>query len=162
MGAERTWEDVCGFVNNKAALCWFASADAQGRPHVTPIGSFFLTAPGRGFYFEHYPKTMRGHFRDNAQVTILAQGGSRLAFLWAMLVGHTSNHAGIRLFGTVGGRRDASPGEFELFRRRVRFFRPFRGCDILWGGMRRVRDVALDDFERLELGRLHRRSMEAA
>ena len=49
------WQQVRATVRGASASsmhCAIASIGADGRPHVTPIGSVMLTEPGRGVYLD--------------------------------------------------------------------------------------------------------------
>ncbi len=72
---------------------------------------------------------------------------TRWQMLRALLLGRASRPFGVRLHGTAGERREATPEERERFLRRVRRFRFLRGHGLLWGKLRTVRDVRFDAIE---------------
>lgn len=132
-----------------------ATTGDDGRPHVTPIGSVVLTEPGRGFYFEEYPTRLPRNLRHDPRVSILAVNSSRWFWLRALLRGRFSAPPAIRLRGRVVGEpRPATARELALWQRRIRLLRPLRGYDLLWGRLRRVRDLELDGAEPVLLGRM--------
>lgn len=155
------WEDIRTLCNQGAPYCTLATVAEDGAPHVTPIGSLFLTAPGRGFYFEKYPSAMPRHFAANPRVSILALRFSAPGFTLAMARGRFAALPGVRLQATAGERREATPEETAMFARRVRPFRWFRGHGLLWSDLRQVRDLAVHAAEGLNLGAMTYRPPEA-
>ncbi len=130
-----------------------ASLGPDGRPHVTPIGSVVLTEPGRGFYFEEFPTRLPRNLHRDPRVSILAVNSSRLFWLRALFVGRFPAPPAIRLHGRVVGEpREATAGELARWRRRVRLLRGLRGYSLLWGRLRRVRDLEIDAAEPVRLG----------
>lgn len=124
-----------------------ASVKDDGSPHVTPIGSLVLGDEGCGVYFEEYPITLPQNLRRDRRVCIIAVNTSRWRMLWTMLRGKASQPFGVRLYGTVGERRAATPEEIKRFLHRVRFYRFLRGHRLLWGKLRTVREVRFHAFE---------------
>jgi len=130
-----------------------ATVGADGEPCVTPIGSVVLTEPGRGFYFEEFPTRLPRNLRRDPRVSILGVNSSRLFWLRALLFGRFPAPPAIRLSGRVVGEpRDATAGELALWQRRVSSLRRLRGYALLWGRLRRVRDLEIDIAEPVLLG----------
>ena len=57
---------------------------------------------------------------------------------------------GVRLFGTVGEQRDATPAEVERLAASIRTTRGLKGHELLWGSLRRVRDMRFTAFAPVE------------
>jgi hypothetical protein len=130
-----------------------ATVGADGQPHVTPIGSVLLTDPGRGFYFEEFPTTLPRNLRRDPRVSILAVNSGRGLWLRALVMGRFAAPPAIRLHGrVVGGPREATAQELARWQRRVRLLRRLRGHALLWGRLRRVRDLEIDAAEPVRLG----------
>jgi hypothetical protein len=128
-----------------------ASINEDGSPHVTPIGSLLLGEEGRGVYFENYPRNLPRNLQRDQRVCIAAVNTSRWPLIWALFRGKASRPIGVRLYGTVGERRAATPEEVDGFLHRVRFFRFFRGHRLLWGNLHTVREVLFHAFEPVRL-----------
>jgi pyridoxamine 5'-phosphate oxidase-like protein len=124
-----------------------ASVREDGGPRVTPIGSLLLGEAGHGLYFEAYAVGLQRDLARNPRVCVMALSITRWQMLRALLLGRASRPFGVRLHGTAGERREATPEERERFLRRVRRFRFLRGHGLLWGKLRTVRDVRFDAIE---------------
>ncbi len=139
----------------RAFYASIATVDADGRPHVTPIGSLILSRePGRGFWFERFTTTLPRNLEGDSHLCALVVD-TRLR-LWgrALLTGQFPKAPGLRLRGTAGARRQATDRERELFQRRVRFARWTRGHQLLWSNFDRGREVTFDEVLPLRLGRM--------
>jgi len=153
MDAVAHWDELRTFFNGNVR-CVFASAGQNGAPHATPIGSFFLTEPGRGFYLEKLPATMPQDFKHNPAVCIYGSGMTNMGFLWALIKGEFARAPAYRLYGRAGERRESTAEELAAFARRTRLFRGFKGARMLWSGMRYARDVFIESADGLNLGAL--------
>jgi hypothetical protein len=131
-----------------------ASVGEDGAPHVTPIGSILLTEPGRGLFFDRYATGLAQRLQGDQRVCVLAVNGSRWELLKALWRGEARKPFGVKLHGTVGERRDATPDELERFRRRVHGLRFLRGHGLLWGKLRIVREVRFHAFEPIRIAPL--------
>jgi hypothetical protein len=132
-----------------------ATVDAEGAPHVTPIGSLILTGPGRGFFFEDLTSQLSMNLDRDPRLCVLAVDSGLLFWLKALFRGRFSRPPAVRLRGRVTGpARDATQAERGLWLRRVRHVRFLRGHDLLWGGMGQARDVILDEVEPVNVGPL--------
>lgn len=128
-----------------------ASVGADGKPHVTPIGSVLLTEPGRGFFFEIFTRPLPA----GTAVSILGVNSSRRFWLASLFRGRFPHPPGLRLHGRiVGETRAATPEEQALFRRRVGWARWTKGYGLLWKRLERVRDLEIERSEWIRLGRM--------
>jgi hypothetical protein len=150
------WREIRSVFNAAFASSFhfaIATVGANGEPHVTPIGSVVLTEPGRGFYFEEFPTHLPRNLRHDPRVSILGVNSSRSFWLRALLFGRFPSPPAIRLQGRVVGEpREATASELALWQRRVRPLRRLRGYALLWGRLRRVRDLEIDTAEPVLLG----------
>jgi uncharacterized protein len=121
-----------------------ATVNADGSPHVTPIGSLILRDKGKGFFFEEYLGATARNFQTDKRICVLAVNTSHWMFLKALFLGRYTAPEAIRLAGTVGEKHEATPEEMKLFRRRVGRYRFLKGHGLLWGRFRFVRDVTFD------------------
>ena len=64
-----------------------ASVDENGKPHVTPIGSLILGAPGKAIYFEEFTSKLPNNIKTNKFVSVLAVNSSKLFWLISLIKG---------------------------------------------------------------------------
>ena len=131
-----------------------ASVGHDGAPHLTPIGSLVLGAVGEGFYFEEYAAGLARRLQRDQRVCVMAVNSGRWELLKTLWRGEARRPFGVRLHGTVGERRNATPDELERFRHRVRSLRYLRGHGLLWGRLRTVREVRFHAFEPVRIAPL--------
>ncbi|MEJ2543602.1 MAG: hypothetical protein P8Y99_05995 [Calditrichaceae bacterium] len=129
-----------------------ASVDKDNNPTVTPIGSLFLNKNSTGYYFEKYPHKLEEHAKKNKNICVLAVNSGRLFWLKALYRGKFDSHPGIKLYGVLGDRRDATHVEIERLNRRMQATRWLKGNHYLWGHMPHVRDIKFTKAEKINLG----------
>lgn len=129
-----------------------ATINEDGTPHITPIGSLILDNNKKGFYFEEYVSNMSRNFQHNKRVCVMAVNSSTWFGIKSFFLGRFVSPPAVRLIGTVGEKREATPQELELFRKRVRKYLMFRGYDLLWSRLKYVRDIYFDSFEPVHAG----------
>jgi len=135
--------------------CAMATVNADGSPHVLPIGSLFLKEAGKAYYFEKFPKITRANLEQDQRLCILAAPGGFWFFLQALFTGQFRSAPGVRLQGRAGVRREATAEELRQVQDRLKPYRIFQrlpGYRALWGDMRFVREMTIDSFEPLRLG----------
>lgn len=132
----------------------FATANEDGTPHITPIGSLILRGNKTGFFFEEFPDKMRKNFKNNKRVCVLAINAGKFYWLKSLLKGRFAHPPGVRLMGTVGERRKATEEEIAAWQKRVRFAKGLRGYSLLWKNMNWVRDIHFDGFEPVHVGKM--------
>ncbi|WP_166906026.1 pyridoxamine 5'-phosphate oxidase family protein [Mycobacterium sp. DL440] len=118
-----------------------ASADADGSPTITPIGTIFLREDCTGFYFDQYTERLAENLDINPHVCVMAVDGGRAFWLRSLLTGRFRKAIGVRLYGTAGPRRPATPDELNEVHKRVRLMRATRGGRTLWSDFSHVRDL---------------------
>lgn len=151
---EAAWPEIRR-VFARSIYASIATVDADGCPHVTPIGSLLLhREPGRGFWFERFTTQMPRNLEGETRLCVLAVN-TRIS-LWgrALLTGRFPEAPGFRLAGTAGARRPATERELDLFQRRVRPARWTRGYKLLWDGMAGGREVTFDRVLPIRLGKM--------
>lgn len=121
-----------------------ATVNPDGSPHVTPIGSLVLLENGTGLFFDGYLGATARNLSKDDRVCVLAVHTSRLGWLKALIAGRFDAPPALRLAGVAGDKRPATPAEAELFLRRVRPLRWFKGHDMLWSKLHFVREVTFD------------------
>jgi len=134
-----------------------ASVGADGWPHVTPIGSLMLGDAPRAVYFEEFPVALPDNTRRDPRVCILGVNSSPLFWLRSLARGRFATPPAFRLRARVLGEpREVTPEELRRWERRVRLLRRLRGYGLLWGRMRRVRDLEIEAVLPVELGQMTR------
>lgn len=133
-----------------------ATVTAEGLPHVTPVGSLLLRAPGRAVYFEEFTQRMPMNFSGNPHVCVLAVRSGLFFWLWSALRGEFRTPPAIRLHGTVGDARPATDDELRQWFRRVGNLRGTRGYQMMWANMRTVRDVHFTRADAIQIGAMTR------
>lgn len=61
MDIKENWKDIKKLFSESFRSSFhyaIATVNAEGDPHVTPIGSLILMGPGRGYYFEEFPRQL--------------------------------------------------------------------------------------------------------
>ena len=133
-----------------------ASVDIDGNPTVTPIGSLFLNDNQTGFYFEKYPQNLPIHAEYNNRVCVLAVNSGKVFWLNSLFLGKFSRHPGIKLYGDLGKRREASEKEIQRLNRRMKATKGLKGNAYLWDDMMHVREVVFSTAEKINLGKMTR------
>ena len=162
MDALQHWTVLCEIVEQAMRTsngCAMATVNADGSPHVAPIGSLFLQEAGKGVYFEKFPQITRANLERDHRVCILAAPSGFRLFLQALFTGQFRSAPGVRLLGRAGLRREATGEELRQVQDRLksyRFFRRLPGYKALWGDMRFVREITIEAFEPLRIGSMTR------
>ena len=157
MRLKENWEEIKKLFRRSFSSSFhyaLATVTEKGEPHVTPIGSLILHAPGHGFYFEEFPRQLSRNFENNKQVCVLAVNSSRWFWIRSLFIGRFTSPPAIRLFGTVGQVREASEKEIKLWYHRVRQVRASKGYSLMWKNMRMVRDIEFSRIEPVYLGEM--------
>jgi hypothetical protein len=133
-----------------------ASVDIDGNPTATPIGSLFLNDDLTGFYFEKYPQNLPIHAEDNNRVCVLAVNSNKLFWLNSLFQGKFSSYPGVKLYGGLGVRREATEEEIKRLKRRMKATKGLKGNSYLWGDMMSVREIVFSRAEKINLGDMTR------
>lgn len=133
----------------------YATADAEGNPHVCPIGSLVLDRETpRGVYFEIFATTLSQRAETKPTVCVMAVNSGFRFWLMALLRGRFEEMPGIRLYGTLGARREATAAEIARWQSRVGWLMRLKGARALWGNVRYVREVHFTRAEKLRMGKM--------
>lgn len=133
-----------------------ATVSGTGEPHVAPIGSLILGEPGRGIWFEKFPRRLPRHLGADGRVCVMAVDSGRWFWLRSLLRGRFARPPAVRLYGVAGELRDATDREVELWRKRVRPVGFTRGHALMWRSMARVRDIEFTRVETVHIGEMTR------
>jgi uncharacterized protein len=144
------WEMIRKVFDEAYKSCFHfavASVNGDGSPHVTPIGGLFLRDDRTGFYFEEFPSQLPHNLKVNPRVCIMAINADKIFWGKSLFEGKFPSPPGVRLMGTVGELREASPDENAMWQKKVGFAKTMKGYKIMWEGMSHVRDIKFDSYE---------------
>lgn len=157
MDIEQNWgmiKDVLQSAMASSRHCSFATVDEEGLPHVTPIGSLALRDDCTGYYFEEFTRQMPKNLGANQRVCILAVNSGFFYWYKAISSGRFPAFPGVRLYGTVGERREATGDEIAAWHNRVKRARKTRGYKLIWENLKHVRDIKFDSFRPVTTGQM--------
>jgi uncharacterized pyridoxamine 5'-phosphate oxidase family protein len=149
MDLELNWSRILKVLaNGKKSNKYFsiATVDADGNPHVTPIGHVFFRKDRSGFYFDEYSEAMPKNFETNRQICLMGVNSKSTFWFRALLLGRFSSAPAVRLMGTVGDPRDATSRELRVLRNSIANTRFLKGHKMLWGNLTTVRDLNFTSF----------------
>ena len=74
-------------------------------------------------------------------------------FFWikSLWKGKFSEYPALKLFGTLGQRKEATPQQLRALSRRVRFTSKLKGHKYLWGDMKYIREITFSRVEKINL-----------
>jgi len=156
---EKHWPQIMKLANRAFPKYAFATINADGSPHVTPMGSLILKDNCTGFYFEGFSEQMRENLNRDNRISVLISDFRLVSWIIPLLSGRFSNPNAVRLNGTVGKRREATQSEMDAFKKDkwavnlARILR-WRGYRILWEPLSYVRDIKFHAFESVNLGKM--------
>lgn len=153
------WETIRSVFNEAFPSCMhyaFATINEKGWPHVTPIGGLVLRDDCTGYYFEEYPVHLPANIEKNNRVCVLAVNAKLQFWGKALAEGKFDSPPAVRLYGTVGERRQATPEEINSFLDRLKMVKETKGYKMLWENMKTVRDIKFDSFEPVLTGEMTR------
>jgi hypothetical protein len=129
-----------------------ASVGENGTPHLTPIGSILLNDPGRGIFFDIFSSQLSHNLDRDPRVCVMAVDSSKRFWLASLTRGRFTAPPALRLTGTAGPRRPATPTEQQRWLHRVRPLRRLKGHQALWGDLTHVRDLTFHTALPVQLG----------
>ena len=132
----------------------FCTINYDGSPHTAPLGSLVLdkTEP-RGYFFEVFTSNTARNLEKNPNICVMAVNSSKAFWLKFLLRGKFSESPGVRLTGTAGKKREATPEEIARFRKLIRTLKFTPGYKTLWGNVKFVRDIEFTRYETVKLGK---------
>ena len=157
MDVRTNWNAIRKHFNNSFRSNFhvsIASVDHESHPTVTPIGSLFINDDQTGFYFEKYPQKLPKHAEENSNICVLCVNSSSGLWLKSLFKNKFSNYPGIKLYGQLGNKRNATDRELDRLRRRMRATNLLKGNTYLWGDMQYVREVTFTKAEKINLGKM--------
>ena len=131
-----------------------ASVDSDHNPTVTPIGSLFLNDDQTGFYFEKYPTKLPEHSNLKKNICVLGVNSSKWFWVKSLFKERFSETPAIKLYGSLGKKREATDLEIRALRRRMRSTNKLRGHKYLWNDMKTIREISFIRAETINLGKM--------
>lgn len=133
-----------------------ASVNNENEPTATPIGSLFLNDDQTGFYFEKFATKLNKNSGVKKNVCLLAVNNGKWFWLRSLFNGKFAKYPGIKLYGELGEKREATSQESRAFQRRVRYSKSLKGHQYLWKEMSMVREIRFTKAEKINLGKMTR------
>jgi len=149
MSIENQWKKIKWVVEQGQAstfYCSIASIAEDGTPNVTPIGTVFLNDDPSGYFFDHYAAALPQNIDRNPNVCLMAVNAGKWFWLKSFLFGQFVAPPGVRLFGTAGPKRQATPEEIRLIETRVKPSKWLKGAQLLWSDFSHVRDIKFNSY----------------
>jgi uncharacterized protein len=139
-------KDIVGRAKKSTLHCAIASTDADGAPHITPVGTVFLRDDCTGFYFDQYTSALARNVERDPRVCVMAVDTARLFWLRSLLTGRFTAPPAVRLYGTASALRPATSPELQQVRQSVRATQRLKGGRMLWSDFSQVRDITFSGF----------------
>jgi hypothetical protein len=92
------------------------------------------------------------NFEHDKRICVMAINSSHGYWFKSLLKGKFTKPYGVRLYGRVGEKREATEDDIQKFRTRINRARFFKGHDLLWKDLNVVRDIQFDRHEPINLG----------
>ncbi len=129
----------------RAGFCAVASVNADGSPHLTPIGSVWLEKePGKAMMFQRFTRQLPENAAHEERICLLATRNDAWFWIKALIAGRFATPPGVRILARLGPPRPARPEEVARFHGRMKLFRWTRGFRLLWGELRLARDLYIE------------------
>ncbi|MBI3149898.1 MAG: pyridoxamine 5'-phosphate oxidase family protein [Betaproteobacteria bacterium] len=149
---ERQWQGIRQTVA-RAGFCAVASVNADGSPHLTPIGSVWLEKqPGKAMLFQRFTRQLPENAQSDDRVCLLATRNDAWFWIKALLRGRFDAPPGVRIVARLGPPRPARPEEIARFHGRMSIFRWTRGFRLLWADLRVARDLSIESVLPVKIG----------
>ncbi|SEC84469.1 Pyridoxamine 5'-phosphate oxidase [Tenacibaculum sp. MAR_2009_124] len=133
-----------------------ASVNADNEPTVTPIGSLFLNNDFTGFYFEKFASKLGKNSLNNKKICVLSVNNGKWFWLKSLFKGRFNSFPGIKLYGELGEKREATEKEKRAMQKRVSAAKGLKGYDYLWKDMSQIREIVFTKAEAINLARMTR------
>ncbi len=137
----------------RAGFCAVASVNADGSPHLTPIGSVWLDREvGKAMLFQRFTRKLPENAQREERICLLATRNDAWFWIKALLSGRFSEPPGVRIFARLGPPRAARAEEIARFHNRMKLFRWTRGFRLLWADLRLARDLEIESVAPVVIG----------
>ncbi|WP_154223226.1 pyridoxamine 5'-phosphate oxidase family protein [Marinicella rhabdoformis] len=143
-------------VFSQAVFCSVATVNAEGIPHVSPIGSVVLNDRNSGWFFQKFTKNIPLNAEHCEYATIMAVNSGRWFWLKSLIKGSFKQPPAMRILVKLGQVRPATEKEGQKFKRRVNIFKRTRGFDMMWKDMSHIRDFEVIEYKPVFIGQMTR------
>jgi len=150
MNIKEQWQKIKRVLEQGQAssiYCSIATISPDNTPHITPVGTVFLRNDQSGYFFDHYAQSLGDNIDQNPNVCIMAVNAGRWFWLRSLLKGKFVAEPGIRLYGKVGPKREATAEEIAKIEKRVKGSMWMKGARLLWTDFTHVRDIEFTDYK---------------
>jgi len=138
-------------------FCTFATVNPDGTVQMAPIASLVLNPDCTGYYSAVYPGQMAANLKTDERICVMTVCMGMGYWLKGLLRGRFDKWPALRLYGRVtADPRPALPGEIDRWRKRVKYYKPLKGYDLLWKHITTVRDIHFDQFDPVRVGPMTR------
>ncbi len=141
-------------VFSQAMFCSVATVNAEGMPHVSPIGSVVLNNSQSGWFFQKFTKNIPLNAEHCEYATIMAVNSSRWFWLKSLLKGAFKQPPAMRILVKLGQVRPATEKEGGKFKRRVNIFKRTKGYDMMWKDMSHIREFEIIEYKPVFIGKM--------
>ena len=139
---------------SQAVFCSVATVNAEGIPHVTPIGSVVLKNKNQGWFFQKFTKNIPQNAEHCEYATLMAVNDGKWFWLKSLLKGQFKNPPAMRLLVKLGDLRPATETEAEKFKRRVSVFKHTKGYAMMWQDMANIREFEIIEYKPVYIGQM--------
>ncbi len=139
---------------SQAVFCSVATVNADGIPHVTPIGSVVLNDKKSGWFFQKFTKNIPKNAEHCEYATLMAVNDGKWFWLKSVLKGQFKQPPAMRLLVKLGEYRPATEAEGQKFRRRVNIFKRTKGYQKMWQDMSDVREFEIIEFKPIYISQM--------
>lgn len=138
----------------QAVFCSVATVNADGMPHVSPIGSVVLKDLQSGWFFQKFTKRIPQNAETCQFATIMAVNDGKWFWLKALLRGQFKQPPAMRILVKLGELRPATEVEAQKFKRRVRIFKHSKGHAMMWQDMANIREFEIIEYKPVYIGKM--------
>ena len=145
---------------SQAVFCSLATVNAEGIPHVTPIGSVVLNNKNHGWFFQKFTKNIPKNIDHCPYATVMAVNDGKWFWLMSLLKGQFKSPPAMRLLVRLGELRPATVAEAQKFKRRVSLFKHTKGYAMMWQDMAQIREFDIIEYKPIYIGKMTRQQFK--
>lgn len=143
------FKEVRDLVKN-SFYCSISTIKEDGTPHISPIGSVFLTSEKEGYFIELFTTSFNG--KETKKACILTVNTSLFFWIRSLFKGEFKTAPAARIYITIEDRRKISNIEMARFQKRVRFFKGLKGHTKMWSKANYIRPFKIDEIKPVSIG----------
>jgi len=139
---------------SQAMFCSVATVNANGIPHVTPIGSVVLKNQNSGWFFQKFTKKIPKNTEHCEYATLMAVNSNKWFWLKSVFKGGFKTPPAMRLTVKLGDYRPATETEAKKFQKRVGMFKRSKGYQLMWSEMSDIREFEILEYKPVYIGKM--------